>query len=190
MKVVLIGMLGRAHGLRGDVGVMRFNPESECWDPSAGPTLLVLPASTPAKDEAGRPLAVVDARPERRLTLFELREGAKGRSVARFAELADRGAAEALKGRLLAIELEQLDAPEADEVYVHEAIGWAVESSAGEAVGQVIGATHTHVDLIEVRPIRGGESFYVPLVDPIVTEVDRAGRRFVVDAEQLEGLMS
>ena len=73
----------------------------------------------------------------RRLTLVTLRGGSAG-PVARFAEVLDRTAAEALRGTTLTVARAALPPAGPDEVYVADLIGREVVTQADEPVGVVV----------------------------------------------------
>ncbi|GAA5062829.1 16S rRNA processing protein RimM [Thermocatellispora tengchongensis] len=157
---LVVGRIGRPHGIRGEVTVdvrtddpeLRFAPGArlDTDPPSAGPLLV----------ESVRPHA--------------------GFLLVRFAGVPDRTAAEALRGTMLVVESAEvppLDDP--DEFYDHQLIGLAVETVSGEPVGKVADVLHHGQDLLVVR--RGAEEVFVPFVRALVPEVDVAGGRLVVD---------
>lgn len=183
MKLVLLGVLGKPHGLRGELGVKAFNPDSPSWGPGAE-VLLV-----PPRAEGEPDVDVVDVSPDdvHLVTVGGLRQGGKGRHVVRLAEVSGRDQAEPLRGWRVMAPLEALEAPDEDEFFFWEMPGWQVETTTGEPVGRVVAATSTHIDLLEVRPTGGGPTFYVPMIGDVVKAVDRARR--VVVIEPLEGLL-
>lgn len=180
MKLVLMGAVARAHGLRGEVVVVPFNPASPVW--RAGAAICLVPRGLVGEDP-GDVVDVPAVEPER---LLDARPGPKGRVVVRLAGVSSRVAAESLKGVYLAIPLESLQDRE-DEVFFYEVPGWRVETVEGEPVGTIVRAVEGATDLLEIRPASGGPTFFVPFVEHIVREVDRAGGRVVIDA--LEGLL-
>ncbi|MCA9516737.1 MAG: 16S rRNA processing protein RimM [Myxococcales bacterium] len=182
MQLLLIASIGKAQGLRGALHVTPFNAASPLWAPGSE---LVLVSGDLVK--GGQPDAV-EAPDDRRLRLATVREGSKGRLVCTFAGVDGRDAAEALGGSYLAVPLEAVAPPDdPDEVLFHEVRGWDVVDTAGKVLGAVVAVVETYTELLEVRPKRGGASFFVPIVKEIVTAFDRAGRRVVIDPP--EGLV-
>ncbi|WP_328799459.1 ribosome maturation factor RimM [Sandaracinobacteroides hominis] len=117
----------------------------------------------------------------RMLTLKALRPGPQG-AVARFAEIGDRTAAEALRGTLLTVPRESLPALPEGEYYWHDLVGLPVFTSDGVEVGQVIGVENYGAsDVLDILKAAGG-SVLVPLIPAAVPEV---GERVVVAAEWL-----
>ncbi|MBE3000068.1 ribosome maturation factor RimM [Nocardiopsis sp. HNM0947] len=158
---LVVGRIGRAHGIRGDVAV-----EVRTDDPGArfadGTVLLTDPAS------AG-PLTISSTRNH------------SGRLLVRFEGVRDRNAAEALRGTVLQVEsadVAPLDDP--DEFHDHELIGLAVQTPDGTQVGEVTDVLHHAQDVLVVeRP--GGEEALVPFVGPLVPEIDVEAGRLVID---------
>lgn len=100
---------------------------------------------------------------ERTLTLVAVRPGPHG-PIARFAEVTDRTAAEALKGVELAVPRSALPPPADDEVYWVDLMGRGVVDPAGRPVGTVVAvANYGASDLIEVE-LAGGRRVLVPLI--------------------------
>ena len=123
------------------------------------------------------------------LTLQKVRSDNKGGAIARFAEIADRTAAEKLRGTALTVSRETLPPLEQGEYYFGDLLGLAVVADAGAAVGKVIdvqnfGAT----DIIEIEkdpaPAKGMKTFMVPMTRQAVTEWDDV--RIVVAKEFCE----
>lgn len=87
----------------------------------------------------------------RTLTLAALRASGRG-AVARFAEIADRAAAEALRGTLLTVPRAALP-PLADDEYYHaDLIGLACVDAAGTPLGRVVAVENFGAgDLLEIE---------------------------------------
>lgn len=157
---VVIGRVARAHGVRGEVTVdIRTDaPEARF---AAGATVRTEPAS------AG-PLTVEAARPH------------SGRLLVRFAEVADRSAAEDLRGVLLTVSIAQTADDDPDAYYPHELVGVRVVTDAGDEVGEVAEVLPAPAhDLLRVRRDDGGEAL-VPFVTELVPDVDLAANRLTV----------
>ena len=102
------------------------------------------------------------------LTLSKVRSDNKGGAIARFAEVRDRTAAEALRGTALCVPREALPALDEGEFYFSDLLGLAVVTEKGEAVGTVcavenFGAT----DIVEIEK-PDGKKFMVPLTTQAV----------------------
>ena len=115
------------------------------------------------------------------LTLKMLRSDNKGGAIARFVEIADRTAAEKLRGTLIEASRDALPALDEGEFYFSDLLGLAVVSDAGEIVGRVhavenFGAT----DIVEIEK-PDGRKFMVPLTNQAVPSWD--AEKLVVNAD-------
>ena len=171
---IAVGQIVRAHGIRGEVIVAVRTDE---------PDVRFAPGSVLGAEPPDRgPLTVAAARWH------------SGRLIVAFAGIGDRTAAEGLRGTLLILDSAQIPpVPDPDEFYDYELIGLGVVTAAGERVGVVADVLHHGQDLLVVRldgaagaPARGpaasaaGEAL-VPFVGAIVTDVDVAAGRLVID---------
>jgi len=115
---------------------------------------------------------------DRLLTLKSIRGG--GQPVARFAEIADRNAAEALRGQLLTIPRSALPPLEEGEYYHSDLIGMPCVDSDGQPLGTVVAVENFGAgDLLEIEkpdgkrglvPFRPGIADLEPervVVDPV-----------------------
>lgn len=166
---LVVGRVGRAHGVRGDVLVdVRTDDPDERFAP--GSALRTDPA------ERG-PLVVRGARMH------------SGRLVVSFEGVADRTAAEALRGTLLVIDsadLAPLDDP--DEFHDVDLLGLRALTRDGTDVGVLDDVLHgPGGDLLVIRTADDREVL-VPFVKDIVPTVDVAGGRVVLDPP--EGLLA
>lgn len=100
------------------------------------------------------------------LTLVSLRD----RTIARFAEVTDRTAAEAMRGTLLTIPRGSLPPLGEGEYYHADLIGLPVVTATGDQVGHVVAVENFGAgDVIEVeRP--GGKRFMAPMRPEAVPE--------------------
>lgn len=119
------------------------------------------------------------------LTLKNLRDDGKGGAVARFAEVPDRTAAEALRGTALSVPRDALPALEDGEYYHADLLGLPAVSDEGEALGTVVAVENFGAgDILEIeRPT--GKRFMVPMTAAAVPEWDY--KRLVVAAGFTEG---
>ena len=114
------------------------------------------------------------------LTLTKLRDDGKGGAIARFAEVADRTAAEKLRGTVLTVPRASLP-PLADGEYYHaDLIGLPAVSTSGEALGTCIAVENFGAgDVIEIqRP--DAKRFMVPMRPEAVPEW--TAERLVIEA--------
>ena len=172
---IAVGQIVRAHGIRGEVLVAVRTDE---------PDVRFVPGAVLATEPPGRgPLTVAAARWH------------TGRLLVAFEGVRDRNAAEDLRGTLLILDSAQIPSPDdPDEFYDHQLIGLGVVTAAGEPVGVVTDVLHHGQDLLVVRRdgrpgtsgaqgLAGpaaGEAL-VPFVGAIVTDVDVAAGRLVID---------
>jgi 16S rRNA processing protein RimM len=147
-----VARIGKPHGIRGEVTVQVLtDAPSERF--VAGTVFVVEPAS------AG-PLTIRSARWNKDILLLG------------FEEIADRNAAEVIRGAKLFVETEELDDDDDDEGwYEHELVG--LEARVGsQVVGTVAALTTLPVqDLLTVKAADGKE-ILVPFVEEIVPEVN------------------
>lgn len=103
------------------------------------------------------------------LTLKSLRDGGNG-AIARFAEIADRNAAEALRGVELIVPRSELPPLGEGEYYHVDLIGLPVVSDAGEALGVCVAVENFGAgDVIEIERA-SGKRFMVPMRPEAVRE--------------------
>jgi 16S rRNA processing protein RimM len=98
--------------------------------------------------------------------------------IARFAEISDRNAAEALRGQLITVPRSALPPLEEGEYYHADLIGLPCEDQAGERLGSVIAVENFGAgDIVEIeRP--DGKKVMVPFKPGIA---DLEGGRLIVD---------
>jgi 16S rRNA processing protein RimM len=149
---VVVGRVGRAHGVRGEV-VVEVRTDEPGRRFASGAALHTEPG-------AAGPLTVAHAREH------------SGRLVVAFAQVSDRTAAEALRGTLLLADVDPGEQAGPDEFYDHQLVGLRARTRAGEDVGEVVAVEHGGAqDLLVVRRPGGAEAL-VPFVAAIVPEVD------------------
>jgi 16S rRNA processing protein RimM len=150
---LVVGRIGRAHGIRGDVAV-----EVRTDDPDARFAVGAKLRTDPA---ARGPRSVVSTRWH------------QGRLLVRFAAVDDRTQAETLQGTLLVVdvdEAERLDDP--DEFYDHQLIGLNAITADAQQVGVVIDVLHLPAqDVLAIKRTDGVEVL-VPFVSELVPSVN------------------
>ena len=114
------------------------------------------------------------------LTLTKVRDDGKGGAIARFAEIADRTAAEKLRGSLISIPRSALPPLAEGEYYHADLIGLPAVSDGDEPLGTVVAVENFGAgDILEIeRP--DGARFMVPMRAEAVPEWDTV--RLVVAA--------
>jgi len=158
---VVVGRIGRPHGIRGEVTVeARTDEPDERFAPGA-----VLSVDGPVSE-------LVVARPHWH----------SGRLLVSFDGVGDRSAAEALRGLLLHVERSDDETPDdPDEYYDSTLVGCVVQLSDGTHVGDVADVLHLpSQDLLVVRDADDREVL-VPFVAAFVPLVDVQARRIVIE---------
>jgi 16S rRNA processing protein RimM len=122
------------------------------------------------------------------LTLKSLRDGPNG-AIARFAEIPDRNAAEALRGTELTVPRSALPPLAEGEYYHVDLLGLPVVTEAGDAIGTVVAIDNYGAgDVLEIErtPVDGvsGKRFMVPMRPEAVPEW--TAERLVLSADYLE----
>ncbi len=175
---VVVGRIGRPHGVRGDVTVEPRTDEPERRFAVGAVLRTQTPQGTPPQG-SNRPAE---------LTVSAARWH-QSRLLVSFEGVGDRDAAEGVRGLLLAVEVDPDEAPEdPEEFYDHQLVGLRVLTSDGEDVGELAEVLHgPGQDLLSVKAPDGRE-ILVPFVTELVPEVDVPGGRLVVHA--LPGLLS
>ena len=161
---VLLGHISAAHGIRGEVVIKTHT-------------------ANPADIAAYGPLA--DAQGQRSFSLKVVRVSDKG-VVARIDGVADRNAAEALRGTELYVDRARLPAGGEAEYYHADLVGLEAVDPAGTPVGRVV-AVHNFGagDVLEIELVDGGaKTEMIAFSKACVPDVDiAAGRLVVVVAE-------
>ena len=156
---ILMGVIGRPHGVRGLVRVTSYADDLTAHGP------------------------LFDAKSRR----FVLRW--RGEGVAEIAEVvggvevkvADRLAAEKLTNTRLFVDRTQLPEPEADEYYLADLIGLTAYAACGARLG-VVAAVHDYGAGASLEIVREDDApLLVPFTRTSVPEVDVAGGRLTVE---------
>jgi 16S rRNA processing protein RimM len=157
-KLVLVGRVAGAFGVRGEVRISAFTAQPQ--------TLL-----------GYRDLLREDGSPG--LTLESGRPHKDG-VVARCPQVATKEQADALRGLRLYVPREALPEPDEDEFYLTDLIGLAAVTPGGAVLGK-IKAVHDFGagDLLEIEPPKGS-AWHLPFTRACVPEVDIAGGKVVV----------
>lgn len=104
------------------------------------------------------------------LTPVKIRSDNKGGAIARFAEVADRTAAEGLRGTTLTVPRSALPPLAEDEFYHADLIGIAVVTDDGDTIGITTDVmNYGATDIVEIAPDEGSP-FLVPLIPDAVPE--------------------
>lgn len=155
-KLIVVGALKGAHGVRGEVRVKSFTE-----DPAD------LFEYGPLTDAAGRiVLTPVSARPGNDHFIVSAREQKQKEEW------------DALKGALLHVLRAQLPEADTDEFYIEDLVGLEVYSAGDVAEGSVKSVQNFGADdLLEIQLITGGASVFVPFTLADVPEINLNARR-------------
>ncbi len=176
-ELVVLGVLGKPRGLSGDVYVRASNLDSALWQ--SGSTLLLSPPRPDHEADADTFDADLDAVSV--VTVHSSGRGAKGRLYVRFNEVVERDDVETLVGWRVATDRALLTEPESpNEFWLIEMPGWIIVDVNDVRIGVVVGTLQTHIDLLEVRPASGGDTFYIPMISDVVERLERQRRAVVI----------
>jgi 16S rRNA processing protein RimM len=186
--LLVVGQIGKPHGIRGEVSVTVRTDEPE--ERFAAGTVFTTEVPRDRRVNAGPAAAAAPGVPYQvpgELVVESVRWH-QGRGIVQFAGVHDRNVAEALRGVFLQVDSATVAPPDdPDEFHDHQLIGLRVVTVAGAEVGTVARIDHAPAaDLIVVDKTGGGTAL-IPFVSQIVPTVDVAGGRIVVDPP--EGLL-
>src|SRR5512142_127879 len=182
---LIVGMIVRPHGVRGEVLVdVRTDEPAERF--AVGSVLTTDPTAVRRLPPAPEPATVGPARlgvPFRipgALTISGVRPH-QGRLLVTFDGIADRDVAEALRGVLLCVDSADVAAAtDPDEFNDFELVGLAAVDPDGRRLGEVVRVDHAPASDLLVLRRPDGRTALVPFVRAIVPEVDVAGGRVVL----------
>jgi 16S rRNA processing protein RimM len=169
---VVVGRIGRAHGVKGEISVeLRTDEPARRFADGA-----VLRTRTPqggTPQGPGRPAS---------LTVDRTRWH-QSRLLVSFLEVRDRTAAEAISGLTLLTDVDAGETPEdPEEFYDHQIVGLAVLTTDGTRIGEVAEVVHGSGQDLLVVTAQDGREVLVPFVSALVPVVDvAAGRLEVAD---------
>lgn len=166
MIELVVGRIGKPHGIRGEVTIdVRTDEPERRFETGA-----VLRAAPPRGS----------ASPLRTLTVRSARRHQQTLLVA-FEEIGDRNDAEAARGIVLHASVPLAAVPEdPEEYYEHQLTGLRVCDLEGRELGEVTGLVPGAAqDLLSVKAL-DGRTVLVPFVQALVPEVDLAGGRILV----------
>jgi 16S rRNA processing protein RimM len=160
-KQLLVGRIGAAHGIKGEVRILSFTTEPLALKDYG-------PLST------SRPGLVIEIEKARATTNV---------LVARLKGITDRTAAEKLNGVELFIDRDRLPATEDEDDFYHaDLIGLEARLADGSVLGTVTAIPNYGAsDLIEVRDGRSGDTYLYPFTKAIVPEVRLAEGYLVIE---------
>ncbi len=150
---VIVGIVGRAHGIKGEVGIDVRTDE---------PERRFAPGAVLRREGGGLELTVENVRDH------------SGRLLLRFLGYPDRTAVETLRGTVLVVDVDATARPDDDEEYYDRQLtGLRVLDAAGTEIGRVAEVVHLpEQDMLEIRT--DDDVRLVPFVQALVPEVDLA----------------
>jgi 16S rRNA processing protein RimM len=158
---LVVGRIGRAHGIKGEVTVEVRTDE---------PELRLGPGAVLATDPASAgPLTIESGHVH------------SGRLLLRFAGVRDRNAAEALRNTLLIAEVDPEELPEdEDEFYDHQLMDLDVVTEDGTEVGRITEISHLPSQDLFIVERPDGSEVMIPFVEEIVVEIDLEEQKAVI----------
>ncbi len=155
---VLLGDIGAAQGLKGEVRIRSFTEEPGD-----------IASYGPLEDEQGRIVAIESLRATPKAL------------IARIEGVTTREGAEALTGTKLYVPRSRLPEREEEEWYHAELIGLEALGRDGAAIGRLV-AIHNFGagDLLEIGLVSGGPTVLVPFTRETVPEIDVEGGRLTL----------
>ncbi|MCW2809574.1 MAG: rimM [Friedmanniella sp.] len=167
MVEVMVGIIGRAHGIRGEVAVEPRTDE---------PERRFAPGQTLRVEDSSATFTVRSSRDH------------SGRLLVVFEELADRTAAEKVRGTRLVVDVDADERPEEpEEFYDRQLVGLRALTEEGVLIGTITTVLHLPLqDMLEIGTPTGAK--LVPFVEALVPVVDLAAG--TVTVHDLEGLLT
>jgi 16S rRNA processing protein RimM len=158
--MVVLGVVGKPHGVSGEVWLRPHNAHGRAFEGLR--EIVVL------KDGAAKSYAIEALRP------------AEGGALARLAGVDTREAAAALTLGEVRARRAALPPLGPGEFYVEDVVGCAVFHESGRALGVVASTFWNGAQDVMVVSGPGGEEELVPLVPQFVVTMDAAGRKIVI----------
>ncbi len=166
--LAIVGLIRNAQGIRGEVVIESLTDAPDAVFASG--RRVFLGSATGTADGEDRPMTVEGVRPF------------KGGLMVKFAGVADRNAAELLRGRYVFAPFTELEPPGENEVYLHDLLGMTVELEDGSKVGEVTAYYELPQGLtLDVKTAKG--SVLVPYRPEVVDRTDAVARVVVVKSE-------
>jgi len=158
---VVVGRIGRPHGIRGEVTVEpRTDEPDERFAPGA-----VLQVDGPVHE-----------------LVVERTHWHSGRLLVVFVGVEDRNDAEALRGLLVHVDRDEDETPDdPDEFYDSTLTGCLVELADGSPVGEVTDVLHLPSQDMLVVSTPDEREILLPFISAFVPTVDIAARRIVIE---------
>jgi 16S rRNA processing protein RimM len=164
--LIALGQLTKPHGLRGELRLHPFNPETTAFTPGTVVTL--------CRDGVQQQRRVRTVRRHQKVLLVT------------FDGCDSIEAAQGLVGSDVCLQRQQLPPVDAGEIYHYQLVGLRVVTTAGRDLGRV--AEVLSLGSNDVCVVRDGEREHlIPLIADVVRTIDPEGGRLVI--EPLPGLL-
>ena len=158
---VLLGVIQSAHGIRGEVMIKSFTAFPED-----------IAAYGPLEDEGGA-----------RSFEIEVRSVTPKGVIATIEGVADRTAAETLKGTSLYVSRDVLPPPEEDEYYHADLVGLAAVDKQGQPIGRIANVWNFGAgDILEIAKPHVKQTLLWPMRADVVLKVDIAAGTITLEA--------
>lgn len=169
-ELVVVGWLGAAHGLDGQV---RFLPETDF----------------PERLRAGRPIVLIPRSGTPRLTteIGQVRQSGGRMWVLAVPALRSRGDVQPFVGGSVCVRKEDLPPLPNGQYYHHQIVGLQVEDALGRLVGRVVAVEAAPANDVYVVTREDGHQVLVPAVRAAVAEIDVGAG--IVRLRDLPGLL-
>ncbi len=159
-----LGVLGRPHGVRGEIVFHAFNPGGTSLEDLELPLVVQLRRGTQTRE-----VTLTTARPFKDGSLIGL------------SGVEDRDAAAALTGHQLAVPRSALPPLAEGEHYTVDLIDCAVFDVQGRSRGRVAGAFWNGTHEVLTVADDAGQELLIPVVGDFLASIDLAQRRIVID---------
>ena len=156
-KRICIGEITTAHGIRGQIRVRCFGDDAKSLE-KYGPLYT---------SENGDETVTITLQAQNKAAWI-------ARVKTKNGVVDDRNVAEAMRGTMLWIDRSALpDIQSDDEFYQTDLIGLDVLDDNDTVIGSVVTIDNFGAsDVIEIRPVSGGATFYIPFADEFIRDVD------------------
>jgi 16S rRNA processing protein RimM len=154
---IVVGVVAKAHGIHGEVGIQNRSDNPDRWIPGAE-----------VFDDRGRRYTVETVRPQGE------------RLLVKFADVADRTAAEALRGIALVVPESWLPALPDGQWWPHQLEGCEIVTESGRWLGVLAEVIPNPANDLWVARDHDGAETLVPALKDLLIEVDVDAKRIAV----------
>jgi 16S rRNA processing protein RimM len=171
-KLVVIGEVTKPHGVRGEFCVMSHADSPVLYSPGRRLGLRSPGESrrgSPGRDLPARWVTVLSSRPH------------QGRMLLTVQGVADRDAADALRGLEVVVPAGDLPPLDQGEVYLHELVGFDAVLPDGVKVGVLKGFLDVPGQDVWIIRAEDGKEILLPAHEATVPKIDMDARRITID---------